>query len=198
MAWEKNTAQTVMVTFYAAGEPTAPTGALTATISQDGAGFGAIAGSVAQVAGTPCALLTLAAADVNCDTGVVKIVDAGGAADDRYIEFVTEANYTAARAVSVDAILADTGTDGVVVATSSKTGYALSTAGIDAILDEEVNSATATANSLRGAAKAAWAQGFGKWTIAGTTLTLYGTDGTTAVRTFTLDDANAPNSRTPA
>jgi hypothetical protein len=43
-------------------------------------------------------------------------------------------------AVKVDtaAILADTGTDGVVVVTASKTGYALSTAGVDAILDEVI------------------------------------------------------------
>ena len=36
----------------------------------------------------------------------------------------------------IDAILADTGTDGVVVAAASKTGYALSAAGIDAIWDD--------------------------------------------------------------
>lgn len=43
-------------------------------------------------------------------------------------------------AVKVDtaAILADTGTDGVVVAAASKTGYALSTAGVDAILDDPI------------------------------------------------------------
>jgi len=68
----------------------------------------------------------------------------------------------------------------------------------DAVLDEEVNSATATGNSLRAAAKAAWAQGFGRWVLSGTTLTLYGTDGTTPVRTFTLNDAENPTSRTPA
>jgi hypothetical protein len=68
----------------------------------------------------------------------------------------------------------------------------------DAILDEEVNSATATGNTLRAAAKAAWAQGFGRWVLSGTTLTLYGTDGVTAVRTFTLNDAENPTSRTPA
>jgi hypothetical protein len=36
------------------------------------------------------------------------------------------------------AILADTGTDGVVVAAASKTGYSLSAAGVDAILDEAI------------------------------------------------------------
>jgi len=38
----------------------------------------------------------------------------------------------------VDAILVDTSVDGVVVATASKTGYALSAAGVDAILDDAV------------------------------------------------------------
>ena len=52
----------------------------------------------------------------------------------------------------INAILADTGTDGVVVASASKTGYALSAAGIDAVHDEEVDN-DGTAISLRGAVK---------------------------------------------
>lgn len=52
----------------------------------------------------------------------------------------------------VDAILLDTETDGVVVAGASKTGYALSAAGIDEIHDEEVDN-DGTAISLRGAMK---------------------------------------------
>lgn len=68
----------------------------------------------------------------------------------------------------------------------------------DAVLDEDVQSAEATAPSLRAAAKAAWAQGFGKWVLNETTLTLYGPDGTTVVRTFTLDSATAPTRREPA
>lgn len=42
----------------------------------------------------------------------------------------------AALATNVDAILADTGTDGVVVAAASKTGYRLSATGVDDIWDE--------------------------------------------------------------
>lgn len=53
---------------------------------------------------------------------------------------------------NVAAILADTGTDGVVVASGSKTGYALSAAGVDAIADEEYDN-DGTAISLRGAIK---------------------------------------------
>ena len=94
MAWQYGVAQTVAVTFYSAGEPTAPTGALSATISKDGGGFAAIGGTVAQIGATACALLSLAIADTTCDAGVVKITDAGGTADDRYVEFTTEAEWT--------------------------------------------------------------------------------------------------------
>ena len=49
----------------------------------------------------------------------------------------------------VDSILADTGTDGVVVASGSKTGYALSDAGVDAILDEVVEGTLTFRQTLR-------------------------------------------------
>jgi len=67
----------------------------------------------------------------------------------------------------------------------------------DAVLDEEVQSAEAAGTNLRAAAKAAWAQGFGRWVLSGTTLTLYGPDGSTPVRAFTLNDAESPTARTP-
>ena len=54
---------------------------------------------------------------------------------------------------------------------------------------------TNAAGTVGDALNAARAQGFGKWVKDGTTLTLYGADGSTIVRTFTLDDANAPTSR---
>lgn len=53
-----------------------------------------------------------------------------------------------------------------------------------------------TAGTVGDSLNAARAQGFGKWAKSGTTLTLYGADGTTVVRTFTLDDATTPTSRT--
>lgn len=55
---------------------------------------------------------------------------------------------------------------------------------------------TNTAQTVGDCLNAARAQGFGKWAISGTTLTLYAANGTTAVRTFTLDSATAPTSRT--
>lgn len=53
-----------------------------------------------------------------------------------------------------------------------------------------------TAETIGDSLNAARAQGFGKWVISGTSLVLYANDGTTAVRTFTLNSATAPTSRT--
>jgi hypothetical protein len=52
-----------------------------------------------------------------------------------------------------------------------------------------------TANSVGDCLNAARAQGFGRWALAGTTLTLYGSDNSTVVRTFTLDSSSAPTQR---
>ena len=52
-----------------------------------------------------------------------------------------------------------------------------------------------TAQTVGDAFNAARAQGFGKWVLSGTTLTLYAPDGSTAVRTFILDSATAPTQR---
>lgn len=53
-----------------------------------------------------------------------------------------------------------------------------------------------SAQTVGDALNAARAQGFGKWALSGTSLTLYAADGTTVVRTFVLDSATAPTSRT--
>ena len=52
-----------------------------------------------------------------------------------------------------------------------------------------------TAQTVGDALNAARAQGFGKWQLVGTTLTLYAPDGTTAVRVFSLDSVSAPSVR---
>jgi len=54
----------------------------------------------------------------------------------------------------VDSILADTGTDGVVVAAGSKTGYELSSTGVDAIIDEVVIGSFTLRQLVRGIAYA--------------------------------------------
>lgn len=52
-----------------------------------------------------------------------------------------------------------------------------------------------TAQTVGDALNAARAQGFGKWVLSGTTLTLYAADGATSVRTFTLDSGSSPTQR---
>lgn len=54
----------------------------------------------------------------------------------------------------VDAILVDTGTDGVVIAAASKTGYSLSAAGITAIWAEIMEGAITAVQMMRGFASA--------------------------------------------
>lgn len=66
---------------------------------------------------------------------------------------------------------------------------------VSLILDQAVP-ASNTAGTVGDALNAARAQGFGKWVLSGTTLTLYAADGTTAVRTFTLNSASTPTQRT--
>jgi hypothetical protein len=59
------------------------------------------------------------------------------------------AGLIAAVETKVDAVLLDTGTDGVVVASASKTGYRLSATGVDDVLDEVVEGATTLRESVR-------------------------------------------------
>jgi len=61
-----------------------------------------------------------------------------------YLDELAPANLPA----DVDAILADTGTDGVVVAAASKTGYALSNAGADAIWDRQESTLSVSFETL--------------------------------------------------
>ena len=51
-------------------------------------------------------------------------------------------------------------------------------------------------NTVGDALNAARAQGFGKWVLSGTALTIYAGDNTTMVKTFTIDSVTNPTSRT--
>lgn len=53
-----------------------------------------------------------------------------------------------------------------------------------------------TPNSVGDCLNAARANGFGAWILAGSSLTLYGPDGMTPVRIFTLNNPQAPTQRT--
>lgn len=106
------------------------------------------------------------------------------------------AGYTAPDNVSIAAILADTGTDGVVVA--DKTGFRLSAAGVNDVLRTALTegyAADGAAPTLEQFAFMVWSL-LAERSIAGTTLTARRLDGSTSAMTFTLDDADAPTSQT--
>ena len=77
-----------------------------------------------------------------------------------------------------NAILADTGTDGVVVASGSKSGYALSSAGVTAIWAEVVEGTTTAVQMMRGFAAAL----LGKASGLNTTTAIYRDTGDTKNR----------------
>jgi hypothetical protein len=85
----------------------------------------------------------------------------------------------------VDAILADTGTDGVVVAAASKTGYALASTGLDSI---NTTAPSGVASNFREMIVQTWRRFFKKSALTSTTLTTYADDGTTPITTQTASD----------
>lgn len=104
----------------------------------------------------------------------------------------------AAAKADTAAILDDTGTAGVVVATASKTGYRLSSTGVDDVLRTALTEGYATDGAtftLEQAMYMLWSL-LAERTIASTTLTAKKLDGSTTAMTFTLDDADAPTSQT--
>jgi hypothetical protein len=98
------------------------------------------------------------------------------------------------------ATLDDTGTSGVVVAAASKTGYRLSSTGVDDILRTTMTegyAADGATFTLEQATYMVWSM-LAERSIAATTLTAKKLDGSTAAMTFTLDDAVTPTSQTRA
>lgn len=100
----------------------------------------------------------------------------------------------------VDAILADTGTDGVVVATASKSGYALSNAGVDALYTRQLTESYAADGAAPTVAQALMQiqQMLTEFGISATTMTVKKLDGTTTAFTLTLNDGSAPTAITRA
>ncbi len=74
--------------------------------------------------------------------------------------------------------------------------YAINAAGAVTMDMTQLVPTSNTGQTVGDALNAARAQGFGKWTFIGTTLTMYAADGTTVVHTFTLNSSIAPTSRT--
>lgn len=97
---------------------------------------------------------------------------------------------------TVNAIVSGT----VILAAGTHTGAIIpnvtSVASANLNLAQTIPATGNVTESVGDALNAARADGFGKWVLSGTTLTLYAADGTTIVRTFTLNSATAPTSRT--
>lgn len=100
----------------------------------------------------------------------------------------------------VDSILADTGTDGVVVAAASKTGYTLSNTGIDSLFTRQLTEAYAADGAAPTVAQALMQiqQMLTEFAISSTTISVKKLDGTTEAFTLTLNDASAPTAVTRA
>lgn len=101
---------------------------------------------------------------------------------------------------AIAAILADTGTDGVVVATASKTGYALSNAGVDALYTRQLTESYAADGAAPTVAQALMQiqQMLTEFGISATTMTVKKLDGTTTAFTLTLNNGSAPTAITRA
>ena len=101
---------------------------------------------------------------------------------------------------NVVSVLADTGTDGVVVAAASKNGYALSAAGNRAVMTEQMTEGYAADGVVPTPEQALMGilQQAGEFAISGTTITVKKLDGSATAMTFTLDSATDPTSRTRA
>lgn len=119
-------------------------------------------------------------ASANLDTQLAAI-------DADVLTRLSTGGYTAPDNASVAAILGQTGTTGVVVAAASKTGYALSAAGLDTIgvTDPGVPSTHTTLPKMM---VAIWRRFFKKSTMTATELATYADDGSTKRGKAVLSD----------
>lgn len=158
---------------------------LDATVSSRGTFDGGSVDSVTGAVGSVTAGVTLASGE---HTSIATDVQTG----------LTAQGYTTLRAAKVDNLDATVSSRSTFAggAVSSVTGAVGSVTGAVQLDMTQAVPTSNTAQTVGDALNAARAQGFGKWTLVGTTLTLYAANGSTVVRTFTLDSATAPTSRT--
>lgn len=132
--------------------------------------------------------VTLSTDEMNADRVAVLFHDASGDEwQDVLVTIFTSAQTFNTIDTNVDSVLADTGTDGVVVGSGSKTGYALTSTEhtniADALLKRDWTSVSSEAsrsvlNALRFLRN--------KWALSGTTLTVYKEDDSTSAWTGTV------------
>jgi len=84
-------------------------------------------------------------------------------------------------------ILADTGTDGVVVAAGSKTGYKLASDGLDSVA---TTAPTGVASNFREMVVQLWRRLFKKSTLTATQLKTYADNGTDVLTTQAVSDVD--------
>lgn len=182
----------------------------TVTISKAGAAFSAPVGAVAEIAN---GWYKLTPTSGDTDTLGEFLLHAEGTGTDpvddrvRIVAFdpdavanlgLTDLDATVSSRLATSDYTAPDNAD--VVAIKTKTdNLPASPAAVGSAMTLDLTQTVPTANTAQtvgDALNAARAQGFGVWKLVGTTLTLYAADGTTAVRTFTLDSATAPTQRT--
>jgi hypothetical protein len=163
-----------------------------------------------------CDLQTIKTQAVTCTAGVTVNPNVGGVQPFNFsgtgasavlkadVEQINTQAVTAGGPVTVNSQVGEayeiaTDSSGRVLLQPTQTGVTIPT--VTSVTTANLNLAQAiptsnAAQTVGDALNAARAQGFGKWTLSGTTLTLYAGDGTTVVRTFTLDSSSSPTQRT--
>lgn len=190
----KNTAQRIVFPILDAdGDPV--TGAAADTpdseYSLDGGSFADIADEIHEIAtASGIYYLDLTNGETNGDVVCIQIKTATAGTKTTVLVFYTSAQSLDTVDTNVDSILADTGTAGVVVASASKTGYALSAAGVDAIWNEAM-SGHVTAGTF-GLLQCM----LGKWEVTANQLKLYDLAGTLKY-TFDLTQDDIPTEFNP-
>lgn len=176
------------------------------TLSLDGGSFAAASGAVTEIGNGWYSLAGNATDRANLGTFILHATGAGADASNSEWTIapwdVFDGNLSL---TSLNGVTTPGASGGLPLLDSNTTvrsnmveinGVAASTTGNVQIDMTQSVPTSNTGQTVGDALNAARAQGFGKWTLSGTTLILYASDGTTAVRTFTLDSSTSPTSRT--
>lgn len=183
-------AQAVTVLFSTANATTGAaadaTGAPTGTLYVDGTANGAAVTVTNITTGVYKAAVTLPALTAGQIVSLrIAATVATIAAEGVVWQDVADTSLNSDVKTDTAAILLDTGTDGVVVAPASKTGYALSATGLDSI---PVTAPAGVASTFREMVVQLWRRFFKKTTMTATQVKTYADDGATVVTTQTVSD----------
>lgn len=153
-----------------------------------------ISNSVAEIGSTGIYGLTLTSSEMNHDAILIKLAATG--AQSTYVRLDLDENGLDDVSTNVDAILADTGTDGVELSTTMLTKIA------DYVLKRRFSSARASSDGDGGTSPyfqslmGSGARLVNKTSISGATMTTYEEDGTTAFGTQSVTTSAAADNIT--